>query len=74
MRACNWNTVVNILILITIMGLVFHGFCNFMRAFEDGRLCECKDNLREISNALEMYANDNDKHYPSTLTLLVPIY
>ena len=74
MIAHNRNTIIIILILITIAGLTLQGFFNFMRSFEDGRLCECKANLREISNALEMYANDNNGHYPLSLTLLIPKY
>jgi len=74
MTARKRNKTVTVLILIAIAGLVLKGFFNFIRSFEDGRFCECNANLREISNALEIYANDNNGLYPLSLTLLIPKY
>lgn len=45
---------------------------------EDRRIKEsysvCRTNLRELSSALEIYANYNDAYYPDSLDKLVPKY
>lgn len=37
-------------------------------------LSGCQQNLRNLSTALQLYANDNDDHYPENLEKLKPHY
>lgn len=39
-----------------------------------GRLKACRKNLQDLAIALDLYAGDNDNHYPRRLILLVPKY
>ncbi|MCL5773287.1 MAG: hypothetical protein M1536_02770 [Firmicutes bacterium] len=34
----------------------------------------CESNLKNVSTALEMYATDNQGHYPASLSQIVPAY
>jgi len=34
----------------------------------------CKSNLKNLSTALQLYNNDNDAKYPTTLNMITPTY
>ncbi|MGC8733717.1 MAG: type II secretion system protein [bacterium] len=57
--------VINIAIIVCILGMfLIHGLVGSTRAREAARLTACKANLKNISTALEMYANDYNGIYP----------
>ncbi len=58
--------------LIILAGLIL--VPNFMRARVQGSMTKCQSNCRNIGIALEMYAEKNDKNYPSSLVMLTPDY
>jgi prepilin-type N-terminal cleavage/methylation domain-containing protein len=49
-------------------------FPNIRKAMDKGRLSGCQSNLRALATQLQLYANDNETKYPSTLTILIPKY
>ncbi|MCL5773285.1 MAG: hypothetical protein M1536_02760 [Firmicutes bacterium] len=47
---------------------------SFLRAQAESRLVACESNLWNMGTALEMYATDNNGHYPISLSQLTPDY
>ena len=45
-----------------------------VRARGQGQLTACKSNLKNLATSLEMYATDNQGHYPNSLAALTPNY
>lgn len=67
-------TLIELLVVISIIGLLAAiGVVNFNKARIKGRDAKRKADLATIQSALENYYDDN-RTYPSTLTLLVPTY
>lgn len=61
-------------IILLFAGIVFILFplISFMRAKE--KLILCRENMRKIGTALEMYSTDHSGHYPTDLKDLSPEY
>ncbi len=58
-------TLIELMIVIAIIAILASVLVpNFMRAREASRLTACKSNLKNISTAVETYANDWDGLYP----------
>ena len=48
---------------------------NFIRARAQGSVPGgCKSNLKNLATSLEMYASDNQRHYPQKLSQIAPNY
>lgn len=60
---------------LIICGILFYFLLlpNFQRG-KGPTLTPCKDNLKNVATALEMYASDNSGRYPKSLDQLVPKY
>jgi Tfp pilus assembly protein PilE len=58
--------IIAILAAITVPG--------FMRARQQGQWAACRSNLKKLSTAVELYAEDNRKQLPESLVDLVPRY
>jgi type II secretory pathway pseudopilin PulG len=56
--------------IVVILALIL--VPNFLRARARGQLTACKSNLKNLATALEMYASDNEGHYPHSLDMLTP--
>ena len=61
-------------ILVAILALVVSASLAQRRPSADGRLQQCKVNLKSIGTALEIYSTDNSGRYPTSLTALLPKY
>ncbi len=62
------------LLLTTAGYLVARWLWTATHARAMGRLTACKSNLQQISQALEKYSRDHDRHYPERLDSLLPTY
>lgn len=69
-------TLVELMIVIAIIAILAAIMVpNFIRARANSQKSACESNLKNFSTALEMYAVDNDGHYPpSNLSTLKPKY
>jgi len=47
---------------------------NLRRAIFKAHMSGCMSNVRNLATALQVYSNDNDAHYPDTLSRLTPQY
>lgn len=47
---------------------------NFARARAQGRLTECKSQLKNVGTAIEMYSTDWSGRYPRDIALITPKY
>ncbi len=68
-----WWWALMILLTIAILAVTIL-VPNFLKARAGGKYTECLSNLKNIGMALEMYADENEKNYPTSLTLLTPDY
>lgn len=65
------------LAVILLLGAVFFMTIfvpNFVSAEAYGQFSNCKNNLKNIAAACEMFASDNAGHYPDNLADLTPKY
>lgn len=60
------------LLFLLVVGGQFLSFT--MKKHQQKSLTGCKNNLKEIATAMEMYSTDWSGRYPGTLTELVPEY
>lgn len=68
-------TLIELMIVFAILAvLLMLVLPNFVRARSNARLSSCDSNLRNLSAAVSLYANDNDKRFPDTLDLVTPHY
>lgn len=56
-------------IIATLAGIFLP---NLRTAMAKSHLSACQQNLKNLSNGVIQYSNDNDRFYPSTLTICVP--
>lgn len=62
------------LMVLGIVMMLFIHIPNYYRARGGGNFSGCQLNMKEIATALETYYECNDRHYPSSLAMLVPEY
>lgn len=62
------------IVILLIPFYVIPNYMNFMRARVSGQSIQCQSNLKNIGTALEMYAHDNQGHYPPRLSHISPKY
>lgn len=68
-------TLIELMIVIAIIAILAAILIpNFAKAKAEANLSACKENLKNIGTACEMYAADNDGFYPSALKKLTPDY
>lgn len=60
--------------LFCLLFVVFFVYPTFIRARASGRYTQCQSNEKNLGTALEMYAKDNEGHYPRSLSELTPSY
>ncbi|MCD4784040.1 MAG: hypothetical protein K8T10_09475 [Candidatus Eremiobacteraeota bacterium] len=63
-----------IVILIIVVIMAFFVIPQYLRAKESEKVFNCQLNIARIGMALNLYAGDNQKHYPEKLEKLVPKY
>ncbi len=75
-----WNTLKGFMLLelltviFIISSLVLLLIPNFRWSVYKTQLTGCQANLKNLSTALQLYANDNNDFYPDDLTKLTPNY
>lgn len=62
------------IVILVIPLYVIPNYMNFMWAPVTRQFTQCQSNLKNIGTALEMYAHDNQGHYPPDLSHLTPKY
>ncbi|MFP4497422.1 MAG: hypothetical protein ACLFQV_04360 [Vulcanimicrobiota bacterium] len=64
------------IILYLLLLLLLFGFAEHREiiSYPGSRLRNCRNNLKEISNSIHLYATDHDGKYPESLNLLAPEY
>ena len=74
-------TLIELMIVIAIIGIMASIMIpNFVRARAEAEMSACESNERNLANALDMYAVDNNGNYPTSsggpggMTLLTPNY
>jgi hypothetical protein len=60
--------------LFTILLLLSLTGCSVSKDRAQAQLRSCYNDCRNVSTALEMYATDNEGHYPQALSMLTPNY
>lgn len=60
--------------LFCLLFVVFFVYPHFMRMRASGQYTQCQSNEKNLGTALEMYAKDNEGHYPERLAQLTPQY
>jgi len=60
----------NSLIILFMVLMIFILSSGFLKARAQGTLAACESNLKNIAMALEMYAADNEGHYPASIEYL----
>lgn len=66
-------TLIEITVVVLIIAVIAMLLLpNYVRARSRSRLTACETNLRNMASALEVYAADNDKKFPTDLTALTP--
>ncbi len=67
--------ITSVLMVLGIVIMIFINIPNISRSRKaGGYYTHCQSNMKEIATALETYYECNDRHYPSSLTILVPEY
>ncbi|MCD4786253.1 MAG: ankyrin repeat domain-containing protein [Candidatus Eremiobacteraeota bacterium] len=62
-------------VIILLILLITHDTISYyLRARVSGQFTQCQSNLKNIGTALEMYAHDNQGHYPPRLSHISPKY
>lgn len=61
-------------VIFIISSLVLLLIPNFRWSVYKTQLTGCQANLKNLSTALQLYANDNDDYYPDDLAKLTPDY
>lgn len=61
-------------VLFIIAAIVMITIPNFRWQVKKVQLSVCQANLKNLSTALRLYANDHEDTYPESLTLLTPRY
>ncbi|MHB2020265.1 MAG: type II secretion system protein [Candidatus Xenobia bacterium] len=68
-------TLIELMIVIGIIGLLAALILpNFLRARADTQFSSCQENCANLAKGLEMYAVDNQGHFPNSMGGLVPNY
>ncbi|MDQ7825405.1 MAG: type II secretion system protein [Candidatus Eremiobacteraeota bacterium] len=74
-RKARGFTLIELLIMCFILGVLASVLMtNFKIAIIKTRAVACKSNLRNIAMSLQMYYNDSDGFYPSSLNYVTPHY
>lgn len=61
-------------VIILITGIISVAFPCISYMTANNKLNSCRENMRKIGTALEMYSTDNSGHYPDRLKDLAPDY
>jgi len=72
---CTGFTLIELLVVIGIIAVLIGILMPALsKARQQAQFTACKSNLRQIGNALRMYANDHKDHYPDSYTIGGSIY